>query len=211
MSLDTLFTFVLASAILSFAPGPDNIFVLTQSALHGKRAGIFITLGLCTGLIVHTLAVALGLAAIFMVSALAFNILKFIGAGYLIYLAWQALRASNTDLKAEPKTTQASALSSSVLYRRGIIMNLTNPKVAIFFLAFLPQFTNPDAGSLSLQLIFLGGLFIVVALLVFSLIAVLAGFIAVWFKNSPTAQLVMNRIAALVFIGLAARLIMINR
>lgn len=202
MSNDTLLTFILASTVLSFSPGPDNIFVLTQSALHGRRAGIFITLGLCTGLIVHTSAVALGLAAIFMVSALAFNILKFIGAAYLVYLAWQAYQASNTVIPA----VSTPVLSPITLYRRGIVMNLTNPKIAVFFLAFLPQFTEPLAGSLSAQLLLLGGLFIVVALSVFCLIAVLSGFIAEWLKRSPSAQTIMNRSAALVFLALALRL-----
>jgi len=90
MNPESLATFIVASLILSLAPGPDNIFVLTQSALYGKRPGIIITLGLCTGLIAHTTAVALGVAAIFLVSASAFTVLKLIGAGYLLYLAWQA-------------------------------------------------------------------------------------------------------------------------
>ena len=90
--IETLLTFFAASVLLAIAPGPDNIFVLTQSALRGKSAGLFVMLGLCTGLIVHSTAVALGVAVIFQTSALAFSALKFIGAGYLLYLAWQAFR-----------------------------------------------------------------------------------------------------------------------
>ena len=92
--LDTMGAFFAASVLLALAPGPDNIFVLTQSALHGKIPGLCVTLGLCTGLLVHTSAVALGMAAVFKASALAFNIIKILGAAYLLYLAWLSFRAS---------------------------------------------------------------------------------------------------------------------
>jgi threonine/homoserine/homoserine lactone efflux protein len=207
MTPDVLLTFVVASTVLAFAPGPDNIFVLMQSALHGRRAGIFITLGLCTGLLVHTGLVALGVAALIMVSATAFLILKLIGASYLIYLAVMALKASAGAMTSE----QGPALSARQYYLRGILMNLSNPKVAIFFLAFLPQFARPDAGSVTTQLIVLGALFIVVALFVFSLIAVLAGWLATSLGRSAKAQILLNRLAALVFLGLAAKLALSSR
>lgn len=202
MNAELLTTFVLASALLSLAPGPDNIFVLLQSALHGRKAGLLITLGLCTGLIVHTTLVALGVAAVVMVSATAFLLLKLLGAAYLVYLAVGALRASASTLSG----TRAPVLGSSQLYLRGILMNLSNPKVAIFFLAFLPQFARPEAGSMTMQLLVLGAIFIVVALVVFSLLALLAGLLATWLQQSGRALLVLNRAAALVFLGLAARL-----
>lgn len=198
---ETLLTFIAASALLSVAPGPDNLFVLTQSALYGPRAGLLITLGLCTGLLVHTAAVALGVAAVFMVSAAAFTALKLLGAAWLLYLAWSAWRAP----AAEPGV-QASALRGAALYRRGIIMNLSNPKVALFFLAFLPQFADPARGAVPVQLMLLGAVFILVALAVFALIAGLAGLIARRLRESPRARLALNRLAALVFAGLALRL-----
>lgn len=98
MAIEAIITFILASSLISIAPGPDNIFVLTQSALLGRKSGIIVTFGLCTGLIFHTAAVALGVAAIFQTSPLAFNALKYLGATYLIYLAWQAFKAKPTDL-----------------------------------------------------------------------------------------------------------------
>ncbi len=208
MNAESLTTFILASTLLSLAPGPDNIFVLTQSALYGRKPGIIITLGLCTGLIVHTSAVALGVAAIFMVSTVAFTILKLVGAAYLLYLAWQALRASAAPLSSEAASVLPGQLA---LYRRGIVMNLTNPKVAIFFLAFLPQFTNPDTGNMTLQLFLLGIVFILVALVVFSAIACLAGLIADLFKHSAKAQVILSRISALVFASLAIRLAFVSR
>ena len=200
--METLATFFMASVLLGLAPGPDNIFVLTQSALRGKIAGLLVTLGLCTGLVVHTTAVAFGVAVVFQASALAFTALKLGGAGYLLYLAWQAFRASAERISAGRK----SELSYPILYRRGIIMNVTNPKVSIFFLAFLPQFADPGRGSLTLQMLLLGGVFIVSTILVFSSIALLAGSIGQWLNRSPKTQVVMNRMAGVVFVGLALKL-----
>lgn len=200
--IESLITFTLASALLGLAPGPDNIFVLTQSALYGKRSGVLVTLGLCTGLIAHTTAVALGVAAIFQTSLVAFTLLKTAGAAYLLYLAWQAFRASAGPLTAP----RAHRQSGGALYRRGIIMNITNPKVSIFFLAFLPQFASPDAGALMPQIFMLGGVFMVTSLVVFSSIAVLAGELGDWLNRSPRAQVYLNRIAGTIFAGLAIKL-----
>lgn len=204
---DTAILFFSASIALALAPGPDNLFVLTQSALFGRRAGLLVTLGLSTGLLVHTSAVALGVAVIFQTSALAFNALKVAGALYLLYLAWQAFRAGAATLKA----TESVTVSSRKLYLRGIVMNLTNPKVAIFFLAFLPQFADPAIGPVAVQVVVLGGLFIIATMLVFGAIAFFGGLLASWLSGSDTAQIIMNRIAGLVFVGLALRLLASER
>lgn len=205
---DTILIFVMTSFALGLAPGPDNIFVLTQSALLGRKAGLFVTLGLCTGLMVHTAAVALGVAVLFQTSALAFSVLKFVGAGYLLYLAYGAFRADNSHIPQEGNSQIATAPIR--LYRRGIIMNITNPKVAIFFLAFLPQFTQPANGMISVQMLMLGGLFIITTLCLFSSIAFGAGYLGDWLRKSAKAQRIMNRIAGLVFVALAMRLILIR-
>lgn len=202
MSMQTLTSFFALSVLLGMAPGPDNIFVLTQSALRGRSAGIVVTLGLCTGLIVHTAAVALGVAAIFQASAAAFTALKLVGAGYLLYLAWQAFRASAAGIRIG----SAGTLGRAQLYRRGILKNVTNPKVSIFFLAFLPQFADPTRGSVALQIAVLGGVFIVATLLVFGAIALLAGAIGRRLTQSARAERVMNRIAGTVFGLLALKL-----
>ncbi|HWA12296.1 MAG TPA: LysE family translocator [Burkholderiales bacterium] len=204
---ESLLVFFAASALLALAPGPDNIFVLTLSALHGPRAGWIVTLGLCTGLVGHTIAVAVGIAAVFQASELAFTALKIAGACYLLYLAWGAFRASAEKLEAQ--ATQS--LGAGQLYRRGIVMNLTNPKVSIFFLAFLPQFADPARGSLSLQLVLLGGVFIVAALVVFGSIAALAGSLGRWLNRSSRAQVVMNRVAGTIFVALAVKLALTQR
>ncbi len=205
--LDVLLVFFAAAVALGLAPGPDNIFVLTQSALYGRLAGLVVTLGLCTGLLFHTTAVAFGIAAVFSTSTLAFNIGKLVGAAYLLFLAWQALKAGKSSLSAEERVEP----SLRQLYRRGIVMNITNPKVAIFFLAFLPQFADPGIGPLVPQLLVLGFLFIVATVFIFGLVAWGAGFLGEWLKTSPTAQLVLNRIAAVVFVGLAIRLVASQR
>jgi len=199
---ETLALFFAASVALALAPGPDNIFVLTQSALHGRIAGLFVTAGLCTGLVVHTAAVSLGVAAIFQTSTLAFTVLKFVGAAYLLYLAWQAFRTGATEISGSDGATR----DWRKLYVRGVVMNITNPKVAIFFLAFLPQFADPHAGSLTLQMLIFGGVFIVATLLIFGSVAWTAGFFGDWLKGSKRAQAVMNRIAGTVFVALALRL-----
>lgn len=204
---ETIAAFFLASVLLGLAPGPDNIFVLTQSALHGRGAGLMVTVGLCTGLIVHTTAVSFGVAAIFQASAAAFTTLKLAGGAYLLYLAWGAFRTAARELH----TDQNTRLSNRRLYGRGIIMNITNPKVSIFFLAFLPQFVNPDRGRLTLQLMSLGGIFIIATLLVFGCIAVLGGSLGEWLNRSPRAQRIINWIAGTVFVALALKLITTDR
>jgi threonine/homoserine/homoserine lactone efflux protein len=199
---ETLITFFIASLLLGAAPGPDNIFVMTQSAQHGRISGLTIMLGLCTGLLVHTLAVAGGIAVLFQTSPLAFTLLKSVGAVYLLYLAWQAFAAAATSLVPAERVP----LDYGRLYRRGIIMNVTNPKVSIFFLAFLPQFADPARGPLPLQMVVLGGIFIVATILVFGAIALLAGTLGEWLSRSAKVQKILNRVAGTVFVLLALKL-----
>lgn len=199
---EMLLGFFAASLALGVAPGPDNIFVLTQSAVHGRVVGLVVTLGLCTGLIVHTLAVALGVAALFKASSVAFTALKVVGAGYLLYLAWMAFRASAAKVNLHDNLQ----LNLWQYYRRGIFMNVTNPKVSIFFLAFLPQFADPQRGPLTLQIAVLGLLFILATILVFGSVALLAGSLGERFNRSASAQRIMNWIAGTVFVGLAVKL-----
>lgn len=214
---DAMMAFFAAALLLGIAPGPDNIFVLTQSALFGVGAGIVTTMGLVTGLCVHTTAVALGVAAIFQTSALAFTLLKTAGAGYLLWLAWLSFRAgaSTTDVAEGAASGQGSIGNNfpgyMTLYRRGIVMNVTNPKVSLFFLAFLPQFCDPARGSVALQVLSLGGLFMLATIVVFWTVAALGGRLAVWFNRSKRGQVVMQRVAGCVFVGLASALLLSGR
>lgn len=207
ISADVLSLFVLSSCALALAPGPDNIFVLTQSAMNGRIAGILVTLGLCTGLSFHTAAVAVGVAAIFAASAVAFTVLKVVGAAYLIYLAWGAFRSTGS---VRPEADGARVAGAS-LYLRGVIMNITNPKVAIFFLAFLPQFADPARGSVTWQIITFGAVFMVVTLVVFGTVAWFSGFVGEKIRKSPGVQSAINKVAGVVFLGLAARLLVTER
>jgi threonine/homoserine/homoserine lactone efflux protein len=166
-----LIYFIAASAALTLLPGPDILFVITQSISQGKKAGIATASGLCTGVLAHTTAAALGVSALIYKSALAFEIVKYAGAAYLLYLAWDALKESEELVSSAPvRETDVFAL-----YRRGIFMNVLNPKVALFFLAFLPQFVNIGSGSVPTQMIFLGIIFMVQAWLIFSAVSFFAG------------------------------------
>jgi threonine/homoserine/homoserine lactone efflux protein len=203
MPIETFLPFIIASALLSIAPGPDNIFVLTQSMLYGKRSGVLITLGLCTGLIFHTSIVALGVATLFQTSELAFTALKVAGAGYLLYLAWQAFNSQPQSLNSGSVLLPARAL-----YLRGIIMNVSNPKVSIFFLAFLPQFASQLYGPIAPQIFLLGAVFGVIALVIFCCIAMLADRLGSWLRQSAKAQIYLHRLAGIVFVTLALNLLL---
>ena len=203
----TMGAFFGAALLLGIAPGPDNIFVLTQSALYGARAGIASTLGLMTGLVWHTLIVALGVAAIFQTSPAAFTALKLVGAAYLVYLAWLTWKSGSVRAPAQGPSAASAGPGQWALYRRGVLMNATNPKVTLFFLAFLPQFTKPELGMLPWQTAQLGLLFALSTLLVFGGVALVGGRLSLWLNNTPRGQLCINRLAALVFVLLAASLL----
>ncbi|MCC5794602.1 MAG: LysE family translocator [Chromatiales bacterium] len=200
---DVLILFIAASAALAIAPGPDNLYVLAQSALHGHRTGLMITFGLCTGLMVHISAVALGIATLVTTSAVAFTMLKIFGAGYLLYLAWQAFKAGRSVL---PETA-GPPLGPLASYGRGVIMNISNPKVAVFFIAFLPQFADPARGPVALQVGMLGVVFLVTAIVIFSAICLAAGRVGPWLRKSPRAQVAINRVTGTIFVLLACRLV----
>lgn len=202
LPLDTTLAFFAASLALAVAPGPDNVFVLLHAASHGRRAGLLVVLGLCSGLLVHTAAVALGLAAVLAASPRAFAALTVLGAAYLLWLAWQSWRAPVSTLGG-PATP---ALSDAQTLRRGVLMNVSNPKVTLFFIAFLPPFADPVRGHMVLQICFLGGVFMLAALLVFGAIACFAATVAQPFLRSARAQISLNRFASVVLVALALRL-----
>ena len=204
LTLQTVLAFFSVSLLLALAPGPDNVFVLVHSAQHGVRAGVLVVLGLCSGLLFHTAAVALGLAALLGASPLAFGALKALGAVYLLWLAWLSWRAP----PGLPQGEAAEGLSARQTYVRGVVMNATNPKVAIFFFAFLPQFVDPAIGPVQWQIVQLGACFGVATLLVFGGIAALAGRFGQRLRESARAQQSLNRAAALVFGVLAVRLVL---
>lgn len=202
MSFTLLLSFLVAAILLTFMPGPDNLFVLAQSISQNKRAGIFTTLGLCTGILVHTTAAALGISAIIYQSTLAFTIVKYAGALYLLYLAWQAFREGDATIKME----EHKALQYRKLYQRGIIMNVLNPKVSLFFLALFPQFldTSKGAWGIPYQMVILGFIFMIQAFVIFSFISIFAEKVKIWLLRYPKVGRKINWIKGtlLALIGL---------
>ncbi|QXZ09942.1 LysE family translocator [Comamonas sp. Y33R10-2] len=211
---DVLIAFFGVSVLLGLSPGPDNLFVLVQSAQRGWRVGLCVVLGLCLGVVGHTAAVALGLAAIVAASPMLFTALKVCGAAYLLYMAWGAWRAPvevSETAQAHAQRDVLTLRSAMGWVGRGVVMNLTNPKVLIFFLAFLPQFADPARGSVPVQIMVLGCVFMISASLVFGSIACFSGLFGQLLQRSARAQRWLNRIAATVFGALALRLVMVQR
>lgn len=202
-TISTISAFFAASILLALTPGPDNIFVLTQSMQNGRKAGFLITLGLCTGLLFHTALATGGIAALLKTYPAAFFGLKLLGAIYLLYLAYKSVTAKSHS--ANLKTD--SSFNKKALYSRGIIMNITNPKVSLFFIAFLPQFTNSGKSPVWIQMIILGILFITATFIIFGLISQLSGFIGETIFKSKRANFILDKISAVIFILLALHLI----
>jgi len=201
---DTALTFFAMALLLALAPGPDNLFVLAHVARHGTAAGVRIVLGLCAGIVVHTTAVATGLAALVAATPLALTAIRFAGAVYLVRLAWLTVRAP----LAVPSIAADDAATGRRLVVRGLVMNVTNPKVTLFFLAFLPQFVDPRQGTVALQVAVLGTLFAVATLLVFGAIATTAATLRRWLTRHPRHARALDLATATLFVGLAARLLL---
>jgi len=206
MTATTLLCFLGASIALTVAPGPDNLFIIAQGITQGRRAAILTALGMCSGVSVHTLAAALGLSAIFHSSALAFEFLKILGAAYLFFLAWRSFRAGATDGPGE-----APRLSSRELFRRGFLMNVLNPKVALFFLAFLPQFVSSEAGSIPLQMVILGLLFMLQAVVLFCTLGYFAGGAGRLLLSHPAVAPLLGKLTGCIFLALGLRLLLVRR
>lgn len=202
MTTTTLLYFLGASAALTIAPGPDNTFVVAQGVSRGRKAAIITALGMCSGVSVHTAAAALGISALLYSSATAFMVLKYAGAAYLLYLAYKSLRERQILLP----TGTVEGQKWWVMFRRGFIMNVVNPKVALFFLAFLPQFVSGRQGDASWQMFILGLLFMVQAAVVFSAIGYLSGSVGDLVVRKPRMARYFGWLTAGVFASLGVRL-----
>ncbi len=202
ISLATAFSFFVTSVLLGYAPGPDIIFVLTISAVHGARAGLATMAGLLTGLWYHTALVSLGVAALIMASPVAFTVIKCAGALYLLWLARLAWKAAAVRAQG----ARPAFAGYAALYRRGIVMNITNPKVTLFFLALLPQFCDISRGSVGWQCFQLGLVFMLGTLVAFSSVALLSGRLFSRFSGTDRGQIILNRLSAVIFAGLAVLL-----
>lgn len=187
--------FLTASVLLTLLPGPDILFVLTQSITRGRKAGVLFAAGLCTGLIFHTAAVSGGLSLLLANSPVAFGALKVAGAAYLIYLGVKSFLQRNNAGFA----VSSSGGSGGQLYRKGILMNLLNPKVVVFFIAFFPQFVAPETLHPGRAFLVMGLLFMVQAMLIFSAVAVLAGTLSHHLARSPRFSYYSHWAEALIY------------
>lgn len=197
---DELIPFLTAAILLTLSPGPDIIYVLVQGMTNGKKYGVVTAIGLVSGIIVHTSLVAFGISAIIKQSETVFLIIKIFGACYLFYLAWQVYRSEPSINISTSASSQKRQLTS--LFKRGFLMNVLNPKVAIFFLAFFPGFLWEPEGNTVLQFYILGFLFMLQALIIFSLVAILAGKISVYLKRHPNSGLIFKWVQVIVFLGI---------
>ncbi len=206
MTASTLLYFLGASVALTVAPGPDNIFVITQGIARGRRPAIVTALGMCSGISIHTTAAAFGISALFYSSVVAFNAVKYAGAAYLLYLAYRTVKERGAiRLAAVDDRTFAA------LFKRGFIMNVLNPKVALFFLAFLPQFVTPATRDVPLEMLILGGIFMAQAVVIFGLIGYFAGGIGSFVLARPRIVRYFDGLTAGVFASLGVRLALAQR
>jgi threonine/homoserine/homoserine lactone efflux protein len=194
--------FISAGLLLNMAPGPDTMYILGRTLAQGRSAGIASVLGISTGCLVHTLAAGLGLSAILVGSALAFSCVKLVGAGYLIYLGIALLRKGKAaDIPSGFVTKDAWAI-----YRQAVITNVLNPKVALFFLAFLPQFVARDPSPRFLSFLFLGSVFILNGTLYCLCLVQFASVLNKRLRKNATIGLAIRRMTGAVFVGLGVRL-----
>ena len=198
--MEELISFVIAVSLLAISPGPDNIFVLMQSVVHGKKYGLATIVGLMTGCIIHTVFLALGVSTIIKNNSFIFFGIKLFGALYLFFLAYKVFKSSSV---ISISTDEIEKKSPVQLFKVGFIMNVLNPKVTLFFLALFPGFLFSDSLSLSVQFFILGALFIVVSFIVFSVIALLGGAISKEIKKSKNIGIWLKWLQIVVFVSIA--------
>ena len=196
----TLVTFVAASAILVLIPGPAVFYIVSTGIGRGRRMALASMLGIETGTLFHVGAAAVGLSAVVANSVVAYSIVKYVGAGYLVYLGVKTLR--ERDETAPIKIPGAT--SARVAFGRGVVVNILNPKVALFFLAFLPQFVNTARGSVASQLVFLGLLFVAVAVVIDGVYAMTSGTIGALLTRSARAARAQRTVAGVAYLALGA-------
>jgi threonine/homoserine/homoserine lactone efflux protein len=193
--------FIVASALLTIAPGPDVIYVLTRGISQGRKAGVAAALGFASGCIFHTLLAALGIAAIIRSSELAFDVVRYAGAAYLVWIGFQALRNRSSFSIATGGDRKALA----TIYKQSVLGNMLNPKVTLFFLAFLPQFVDTQAGHVGWQMALLGIVFMIQTVVIFGAVAIFSGWIGDWVRKRPVIGERLNVFAGLTFIALGIR------
>ncbi len=193
--------FLVASALLTIAPGPDIIYVLTRGISQGPKAGVAAALGFASGCIFHTVLAAVGIAAIIRSSDIAFDVVRYAGAAYLVWIGIQALRHRSSFSIEGASDKRALA----TIYRQSVIGNMLNPKVTLFFLAFLPQFVNTQAGHIGWQMALLGVIFMIQTVVIFGAVALFSGWLGAWIRRKPAIGERLNVFAGVTFIALGIR------
>ena len=200
--------FLSAAIAINISPGPDLIYILSKTIAQGRKIGIASSLGVCTGALVHVFAAALGLSVILSTSAVAFSVVKYAGAAYLIYLGIKSLLSKGTSFDLPNK--KEKEMTTWAAFRQGALIDVLNPKVAIFFMAFLPQFVRPELGHDSLQMIGLGFIVILVAIVVEFTIVFTAAKTTAFFRRNRRASVWLDRALGSILIALAVRLALIK-
>jgi threonine/homoserine/homoserine lactone efflux protein len=199
--------FIGISWALIIAPGPDMFYVITRGMAHGRKAGMLSAIGVVCGILVHTTASALGLTLVLQSSAFAFLLVKYVGAAYLLYLGVKAWRDKSTFSLHSP----ILVMNSITLFGQGVLSNVLNPKIAIFFLAFLPQFVDKGSSHITLQMIILGLTFAGMGLCFLLLVGYSSGAIGGWLTRRPHFAQFLQRLAGGILIGLGIRLAFTER
>jgi threonine/homoserine/homoserine lactone efflux protein len=198
--------FITVSWALIVAPGPDMLYVITRGMTHGRRAGMLSAIGVICGILVHTTAAAFGLTLIFQTSAFAFMVVKYLGAIYLVYLGIRAWSEKNVF-----HLQSSTPVSSRRLFWQGVLSNVLNPKIAVFFLAFLPQFVDKESSQVTLQLIVLGLTFAFLGLVFLLVVGYSSGSIGGWITRRPRFAQFLGRLSGGILIGLGVRLALTER
>lgn len=205
LGIDNYFGFLIAGIILNLTPGADTIYILTRSVSQGRKAGFYSVFGITTGSMIHTTFAALGLSIILAKSATAFSIVKYAGVAYLVYLGIKMITEKRNTFESHTGTVEQTDLKK--IYRQGVFTNLLNPKVALFFLAFLPQFINPDNTNGPLPFILLGITFMTTGTIWCLFLAYSSSVITKTLRNNDKIARFMQKISGMVFIALGIKLL----
>ncbi|MEC8830126.1 MAG: LysE family translocator [Bacteroidota bacterium] len=200
MDFQILASFIIATTVLALSPGPDNLFVLIQSARYGKKSGMVVVVGLMSGCLIHTSVIAFGLSSLIESNENLYLILKIFGCSYMLFLTFK-VHKSKVDLNASKKMMPKSGLIK--LFKQGFVMNVLNPKVSIFFLAFFPAFLFSKTIPLFTQFYILGFLFILASFMVFSAYVMLSNYFSKLFFKSNRRLLLLKRLQTGFFVGIA--------
>nr|WP_321445436.1 LysE family translocator [uncultured Cohaesibacter sp.] len=210
MSAEAWGLFLIACVMLNVAPGPDLIFILSRTIGHGRKIGFAASFGVCSGALVHVMAAALGVSAILATSALVFSIVKYAGAAYLVWLGCQALFSRESSLTMDEQAGSSKVLTFWAAFRQGVLIDILNPKVALFFLAFLPQFISHDGTETSMQVFFetclLGSIVIAIGLIVEAIFVLAAAPLGAYLRSNRRFALWLDRLFGGLLMGLGARL-----